>query len=159
MDAKLFVNNIIALRKSFNISQPQLANTLNTSIATISKWERQLLKTMPDNKAIEIFEKLKKVSNFPSVINLEMFLKSDLNEILKYSKTRVYDNLGKHKINGLHPGLFDFLNDVKIMTLNQPTQEEIEKMKWITFAKQAQWVDKYFYVDVLFHIRLAGAEK
>ena len=161
MDTNLFVNNIIALRKFLSISQPQLARTLNKSTATISKWERKLLKTMPDNKATEIFEKLKKVSNFPFIINLEMFLKSDLNEILKHSekeKPVVYDKLKDQKNKELHPGIFAFLNDVKMRTLNQPTQEEITEMNKIVLNERAHWADKYFFADVLYHIRLAKAE-
>ena len=157
MDTNLFVNNIIALRKILSISQPQLARTLNRSTATVSKWERHLLKTMPDNKAGEIFEKIKKVSNFPYAINLEMFLKSDLNEIqihLEKGKPKVHEE--DQKTIDLHPGLFDFLNDVKMRTLNQPTQEEIEKMKRISFDARGNWVDKYFFADVLYRIRLAG---
>ena len=162
MDTKLFVDNILVLRKFLSISQPQLASTLNKSTATISKWERKLLKTMPDNKAVEIFEKLKKVSNFPYAINLEMFLKSDLNEILNHfemGKTGVFDKVmaeishEEQKTKGLHLGLFEFLNDVKMRTLNQPTHEEIEEMKWISLDDRVNWADKYFFEDVLFHMR------
>ena len=152
MDTNLFVNNIIALRKILSISQPQLARTLNRSTATVSKWERHLLKTMPDNKAGEIFEKIKKVSNFPYAIDLEMFLKSDLNEILKHFEKKKPE-VNEIRNQEIHPGLFEFLNDVKIRMMNQPTQEEIEKMKWISFDDRVNWADKYFFADVLFHIR------
>ena len=165
MDPNLFVDNLLALRKFLRISQPQLASTLNTSTATISKWERKLLKTMPDNKAVEIFEKLRKVSNFPYAINLEMFLQSDLNEILKnfeMGKSSVFDKVmaeishEDQKTKGLQYGLFEFLTDVKMRTLNQPTQEEIEEMKCISFSDWVfNWADKYFFADVLFHIRRA----
>ena len=166
MDTKLFVNNIIALRKFITISQPQLANALNRSTATVSKWERHLLKTMPDNKATEIFEKIKKISNFPKAIKLEMFLKSDLNEIFRHftkGRSGVYDEFmaeishEEQKTHGLYPGLYYLLDDDKMRTLHRINDDEIEELKEIRFVEDEPpiWATKEFYIETLYHVRLA----
>ncbi|MBC8204677.1 MAG: hypothetical protein H8E87_04110, partial [FCB group bacterium] len=58
---------------------------------------------------------------------------------------------------GLYPGLYYLLEDEKMRTLHGMNEEEIEELKEVRFNKDEPpiWATKEFYIDALYHIRLA----
>jgi len=130
MDAKLFSENIKAIRHIINVSQNDMAKLLSVSPATISKWERGLLGKISDQRAVNIFLKVERVSNFPKKINFQMFLKSNLSAYeIESDQQADSDEKNYTKLKPLTDSFETFLDKTKIRLVLRPNEKETEVLR------------------------------
>ena len=113
--------------------------------------------------AQEYYNYIRKHLEFPNGLKFEDFLTEDLTERFSMIKTGIYTDMAtailreEQKTHGLYPGLYYLLEDDKMRTLHGMNEEEIEELKEVRFNEDEPpiWATKEFYIDVLYHIRLA----
>ena len=106
---------------------------------------------------------IRKHLEFPKELEFEDFLNEDLTERLSKIKSGIYTDMAtailreEQKTHGLYPGLYYLLEDEKMRTLHRINEEEIEELKEVRFNDDEPpiWATKQFYIDALYHIRLA----
>ena len=159
-------NNFYILREVLGIKLEDIGEFVKKSRDTVRNFERGKKGKIDLELAQGYYNYIRKHWEFPKELKFEDFLNEDLTERLSEIKPSAFTDLAttvlreKQKNQGLCPGLFGLLEDEKLMTLHCLTNDEIEELKMIRFNEDEPpiWATKQFYVDALYHIRLAKRE-
>ena len=159
-------NNFYILRGILCIRLEDIGEFVKKTRDTVRNFELGKKKKIDLELAQGYYNYIQKHFEFPKELKFEDFLNEDLTERLAKIKPSALTNLAttvlreRQKTHGLYPGLFELLKDDKLMILHYLTEDEIKELKKIKFVKDEPpiWTTKEFYINVLYHIRLAKKE-
>ena len=163
---KVVGKNFNMIRDILCIKLEDVGEFVNKSRDTIRNFELGKKGKIDLELAQEYYNYIRKHLEFPNGLEFENFLTEDLTERLSKIKPGIYTNLAttvlreKQKNHGLYPGLYYLLDDDKMRILCRINEEEIKELKKIRFNDDEPpiWATKQYYIDVLYHVRLAKRE-